>query len=200
GGVAAGDALGVGREARQVAIPPRGQLAPLHLVDLVCKFQKLATVGDKHRLPVTMSIAAPRTYARLELLLDPVGNQKLGILRPAVSVLDQPDLLLAQGLAMGRGRIDLVRRAIADVAVQNDQRGSTFGLAEDGKRILDALEVVGITNPQDVPVIAEESRRDVLGEGDTRFAFDGDVVVVIDPAEVVEAEMAGQRPGLPADA
>ena len=48
--------------------------------------------------------------------------------------------------------------------------------------------------------IAEEARRDILGEGDAGVALDGDVVVVVDPAEVVEAEMAGERGRLRADA
>ena len=101
---------------------------------------------------------------------------------------------------MGRRRIDLVRRAVADVAVEDDQGRPALGLPEDRERILDALEVVGIADPQHVPVIAEKAGRDILGEGDARVALDGDVVVVVDPAEVVEAEMPGQRGRLGADA
>ena len=62
------------------------------------------------------------------------------------------------------------------------------------------LDVVGVADPQHVPAVADEARGHVLGEGDARVAFDGDVVVVVDPAEVVEAEMAGQRRRLGADA
>ena len=86
------------------------------------------------------------------------------------------------------------------MAIQDDQGGPALGLAEDRERILDAREIVGIADPQHVPVIAEEARRDILGEGDARLALDGDVVVVVDPAQVVEAEMAGERSGLRADA
>jgi hypothetical protein len=59
--------------------------------------------------------------------------------------------------------------------------------------MLDAVNVVGVADAQDVPAVAQEPGRDVLGEGDARVAFDGDVVVVVNPAEVVEAEMAGER-------
>jgi hypothetical protein len=91
------------------------------------------------------------------------------------------------------GGVLLVRRAVADVAVQNDEGRPALGLPEDLQRVLDALDVVGVADPQHVPAVAQEAGRDVFGEGDARVAFDGDVVVVVDPAEVVEAEMAGQR-------
>src|SRR4029453_17919108 len=42
------------------------------------------------------------------------------------------------------------------------------------------------------PPVAHEAGRDVLGEGDVGVTFDGDVVVVVDPAQVVELEVAGQ--------
>ena len=87
-----------------------------------------------------------------KLLHDPVGHEELGILRPAIGALGEPDLLLAQRLAMGRGGVDLVGRAVADVAVEDDQGRPALGLAEDRERILDALEVVGIADPQHVPV------------------------------------------------
>ena len=134
------------------------------------------------------------------VLHHPVGHEELGILRPAIGALGEPDLVLAQRLAMGGGGIDLVRRAVADVAVEDDQRRPALGLAEDRERILDALEIVGVADPQHVPAIGEEARRDILGEGDAGVALDGDVVVVVDPAQVVEAEMAGERGRLRADA
>src|SRR5262245_29397106 len=42
--------------------------------------------------------------------------------------------------------------------------------------------------------------RDVLREGDARVSLDGDVIVVVEPAEVVEAEVSRQRRGLRRDA
>ena len=101
---------------------------------------------------------------------------------------------------MGRGGVDLVRRAVADVAVENDQRRPALGLAKDRKRVLDPLEIVGIADAQHVPAVSLEARCDILGEGDAGLALDGDVVVVVDPAQVVELEMAGQRGRLRADA
>jgi hypothetical protein len=92
----------------------------------------------------------------------------------------------------GRG-VDLVRRAITDVAVEDDQRRPVRGLGEHLQRVLDAPQVVGVADAQHVPAIGLEARGDVLGEGDAGLAFDGDVVVVVDPAEVVQGEMARER-------
>src|SRR5438552_8668646 len=58
--------------------------------------------------------------------------------------------------------------------------------------MFDRIEIVRVPDPQYVPVIALEARGHVLRECKTRWAFDRDVVVVVNPAEVVEAEMACQ--------
>src|SRR5262249_61144870 len=43
------------------------------------------------------------------------------------------------------------------------------------------------------PPVTQEPGGDVFREGDARVAIDRDVVVVVDPAEVIEGEMAGER-------
>ncbi len=59
--------------------------------------------------------------------------------------------------------------------------------------MLDAIDVVGVGDPQHVPAVGQKTGRDVFGEGDAGVAFDGDVVVVLDPAEVIEFQVAGER-------
>ena len=44
--------------------------------------------------------------------------------------------------------------------------GRPFVLPEDLERVLDAIDVVGVADAQDVPAVAQEPGRDVLGEGD----------------------------------
>ena len=134
-----GDSLWVRRETRQVAIPARRQLAPLHLIDLGGELRELFAIAGEKRLPALPRRAPRAPMPAAKRSMHAVGHEELGVLRPAIGALGQPDLVLAQGLAMGRGGVDLVRRAIADVAVQNDQRRPALGLAEDRKRILDPL-------------------------------------------------------------
>jgi hypothetical protein len=86
------------------------------------------------------------------------------------------------------------------VAVEDDQRRPALGLAKDRERVFDPLEIVGIADAQHVPAVSLEARCYIFGEGDACLALDGDVIVVVDPAQVVELEMAGQRGRLRTDA
>src|SRR5208282_245639 len=117
--------------------------------------------------------------------IDSVRHEKLRIFGPAVTALGEADFLLAQRFSMGFGRVLLVWRAVTDVTVQDDERRPAFGLAENLERSFDAIHVIGITDAQHVPTISEETGRYVLGKGDVGVAFDRDVIVVKNPAEVV---------------
>jgi hypothetical protein len=101
---------------------------------------------------------------------------------------------------MGFGRVLLVWRAVTDVTVQNDERRPAFGLAEHLESALNSVHVIGIADAQHVPATGKEAPRHILSEGDVSIAFDGDVVVVENPAEVVEAQVAGERRSLRRDA
>src|SRR5260370_31393816 len=79
------------------------------------------------------------------------------------------------------------------MAVENDKSWPTLRLPEDLEGVLDAIDIVGIANPQNIPSITQEPSRHVLREGDTSIAFDSDVIVVVHPAEVVEPQMGGNR-------
>ena len=63
-----------------------------------------------------------RADAVREVLDDAVRNQELRVLGPAVEPLRGANLLLAERLAVRRGRVLHVRRPVADVAVDDDQR------------------------------------------------------------------------------
>src|SRR5262245_16296747 len=91
------------------------------------------------------------------------------------------------------GGVLLVRRSVPDVSVQNDERGTPLSPLEGVESVFDALEVVGGADPQHVPIVSQEARHDVFRERDARAPLDRDVVVVVDPAEVIETKVAGQR-------
>jgi hypothetical protein len=124
----------------------------LHLIDLRGEVREGLTVTGKHRFPVAPRLATALADTLGKVFHDSVGHQELGILRPVVGALDELDLVFTQRLAMGCRHIDFVRRAIADVAVENDQRRPVFRLAEDRERFLDALQIVGIADAQHIPM------------------------------------------------
>src|SRR6185295_7474351 len=78
------------------------------------------------------------------------------------------------------------------MAIQNNERGPAFRLFEYRERPFDSVNVIGIADAQDVPAVSEKARGNVLGEGDVRGPFDADVVVVPDPAEIIQTEMTGE--------
>ena len=137
-------------------------------------------------------LRTPRADAGSEMLVDTVGHKKLCVLWPAVAALREPDLLVSKGLAVSRSRVLLVRGAVANVTVQNDEGGAFLGLAENIEGMLDALDVVGVAHAQNVPPVRQESRLNVFCKSDARAPLDGDAVVVVDPAKIVEPQVGCQ--------
>src|SRR5438132_3968970 len=66
--------------------------------------------------------------------------------------------------------------------------------------MLDAVHIVRVADSQYIPPISEKASSDILSEGDARVAFDCDVVVVPNPAEIVESQVGGERRRFRADA
>ena len=135
--------------------------------------------------------AAPR-HAVLEMLAHPVRHKKLGVFRPAVAALGEAYLLLAERLAVGCARVVLMRRAIADVAFDDDQGRHVRCAPENLNGLRQPLGVVGVAHAMDVPAIGQEARRDVVAERQIRVSLYRDAVAVVDPAEVAEHLMPGK--------
>ena len=112
-----------------------------------------------------MQRGAAGADAGREVLADAVGHEELRVLGPAVAPLGEADLLVAERLAVRRARVLLVRRAVGDVAVDDDQRRAIGGALERPERALEHLEVVGVADAGDVPAVADEARRHVVAEG-----------------------------------
>ena len=100
-------------------------------------------VGEELRPPPPRLCPAHADAIR-EMLAHSIGHKELRVLWPAVKALGEADFFFAQRLAMGLGGVVFMRRAVADVAVQNDQRWPALGLAEHVQRVLDAPGIVGV--------------------------------------------------------
>ena len=122
GGLARREALLVGLEAGDLGVPAVGQGAPLGRVDLGGEGGLALGVGGELLLPGGARLGAAPADPGGEVLLDPVGDEELGVFGPAVGALGLAHLLLAERLAVRGGGVLLVRRAVADVRVDDDQR------------------------------------------------------------------------------
>src|SRR3546814_6972914 len=102
------------------------------------------------------------------------------------------DRVRVEGQAVGLGRIGQRGRREADVAAQDDDGGRAGVGLGPLERSLERVEVLGdLADLVDVPAVAAEAGGGVVGERQLGGAVDGDVVVVVDHDQLVEALVAG---------
>src|SRR5262249_10844370 len=176
------------------------QLAVLHAVQLFGQLGIPSSVLARPCEPTIAHFLAAPANAAAEVVVDAVRNVELGILRPAVTALGQTVFFLTQRFTVSSAAVLLVRRAVSDMAVHDDQRWTVMCVEKGAKGLPEHAEVVGIPDAGDIPAVADEARGYVIGESQRRTALDGDVVVVVDPAEIGEFQVAGQRGCLGRDA
>src|ERR1051325_3024857 len=194
-GLAPGDPFWVSREDRKVAVPARRQFATLNQIDLVREFGKFGPISAEKLGPLTTGLLAARADTPSEMCIDTVGYEKLRLLGPSIAALGEANFIITKGLAMRFRSVLFVRRAVTDVAVQDNKRRPAFGFAEDLERVFDSIHVVCVTNAQNIPTISQETSGDIFGEGEVRVAFDRDMIVVEDPAKIIQTEVTRQRGG-----
>ena len=165
----------------------------MHALDLVGKIGILSAVGFKLGEPSLVKAPAAPTDAVSEVLAHAVWDEKFGILRPAIAPLGETYLLFAERLAVGGAGVVLVRRAIADMALDDNQRWRVIGAAENLDRLRQPLSIVGVAYAVHVPAIGEETRRNVIAESQIRVPFDGHAVAVVEPAKITEHQVTGKR-------
>jgi hypothetical protein len=93
----------------------------------------------------------------------------------------------------------LVRGAIPDVAAHNNERGAIVRGKKFFVNLGQQCEVVCIPDMFNIPSIAGKPARHVFREGQVSRTFDRDAVFIVDPAEICEFEVPGERRCLGAD-
>ena len=81
----------------------------------------------------------------------------------------------------------------------DDKGRAVVGAPGVGDRVGYSIAVVGVADPQHLPAIAEKPGSDILAEGERGISLDRDVIAVVDPGQVAEPQMAGERGRLAAD-
>ncbi|CAM5581502.1 hypothetical protein SCYAM73S_04252 [Streptomyces cyaneofuscatus] len=205
GGLAGGDALGVGVEDGQAVGPAVGEL----LLQQPVQERGALGVGGAPLLvaglPGAVGLGAPFPY-RTGVFQYVVLDGEVGVRVEAEQLLGGGDLVVAEGGTMGLAGVLLGGRGPADDRPQQDQ-GRAAGLAlrglDGGEQGVDVLHVVagaGEVDRLDVPAVRGVAGGHVLAEGDVGVVLDGDVVGVVEDDEVAELLASGQRTGLGRDA
>src|SRR5882757_3145877 len=130
GSIPPSDTLGAGWKDREIAIPTLRQLAALHETNFGSELGIFALIVSKELRPAPPRVCTPRAYAIGEMLAHCIGNEKLGVLGPAIKALREADLLFAERLPMSLGRVMLMGRAVAYMAIQNDKGWPSLGITE----------------------------------------------------------------------
>src|SRR5579883_3350262 len=125
-GVATGDTLGFEREVRQFTVPSFGQLAPLHQLEFSRQIGISLSVAPQSRFPSSSERAPARANTGSEMLPDALGHEKLRIFGPSIVPLGLSDFLFAERFAVRCTGVLLVRRAIGDMTVDNNQSRTVF--------------------------------------------------------------------------
>ena len=143
--------------------------------------------------PRVAHFSATLADAFFELVVNAIGYQEFCVRRPAVEFLGKSDFFLAQRFAVGFLGVLTVGSAPADVAVDDNQRWFVGGVAENIERLCHCHGVIGIGDMLDIPAITFETCADIFAECQAGVAFDGDVIVIVDPAKIGQLMMSGQR-------
>src|SRR3546814_703233 len=135
----------------------------------------------------------------LPALGDRIRNLKRCV-RPAQLFTRQRNFRLAERGTVRRLLALLVRRTKPDEGLAADQRRLATAGTGDVERLLDRFRLVAIDVAHDVPAVGFEACRRVVAEPAPDFTVDRNIVVVVQPHQLVEDEHTGPRDGLVRDA
>ncbi len=93
----------------------------------------------------------------------------------------------------------LVGSTVTNHAFNDDHRRLVAARFETVNRFSQRFQVVGIVNASNIPTETLESLADVFAECQFGVTFDRDVVVVVQPAQIVQLQMSGDRSGFAGD-
>src|SRR5689334_21659255 len=103
--IASGDAFSARRERWPSVVPAIRQLTAQQAISLLGKLRIPASIFFKLGPPDVMQRRSARSDPVLEMLARRIWDKEPCVCRPSVMALCQPDLLLAQWLAVCRARI-----------------------------------------------------------------------------------------------
>src|SRR5207302_3768975 len=92
--------LGIRGKHRQVLIPPLGQFAMLHKLQLISELRVLLRVIPEHPCPLRVQVVSTFSDAFAEVLTYSFGYEKLGVFGPAVEAFRQTNFFFSERLAM----------------------------------------------------------------------------------------------------
>ena len=118
---------------------PRGSSRFCNLLDFVAKVWVFGSVRLHKLRPALLKLLPTLADAGAEVLTHAIGDEKLGVFRPAIAALRQTDLFDSERFAMRGAGVVLMGRAVADMAVDDNQSGYVVRTSEDLDRLREPL-------------------------------------------------------------
>ena len=197
--VAAGDAFRVGGEHGQDFVPTFRDAVVLHDLVLLREIGELGLVASEQGFPLGVCGGPALAHVVDEVLHHAVGDEELGVLGPAVELLRATNFVLAERLAVGGGAAFLLRRAVSDATLDDDEGGTALVRLGLVQRDQQRGAVVDVSQAQHGPAVGEKARADILAKRQRGRTLDRDLVAVVNPDEVGQAQVPGDRRGLAGD-
>ena len=148
-------------ELRHVGVPAVGQLAGQDPLELGRLLRVGVLVRGEALVPLGLGLLAA-VHRAAEVLERLVRDEEGLLRRPAVDLLRQLDLLVAEWRPVGARGVLLVRRADRDVGADDDQRRLVLHAPRLLDRTLDAIEREVLAEVLDVPAVSLVALADVL--------------------------------------
>ncbi len=200
-GLARGDAL---RAAGKGVDDPVAQRVPVGGQSAVHAPQEgggqpgvILAVGVETAPPVGLQLGAART--RIPLRADPGGDLE-GRVAPAQRLARRGHLVGAQRFAVRLGGAAAMRRAGADGGAAHDEGGPAVATPRGRQCGVQRVQVVAVDGADDIPAVGAQAPGGVVAEPAGDGPVDADAVVVVQRDQLVQAQHAGQRERLVADA
>src|SRR5260370_11582594 len=109
-----------------------------------------------------MGFSASHADTSGEVFENAVRHQEIRVLGPTIGAFSEFDFFNTERLAMRRGRIVAVWRAISDMAVEYHQRRSAFRIAKRCQGLFNPRNVVGLSDMNHIPAIPVQTKRHIL--------------------------------------
>src|SRR5262249_18610166 len=168
-------------------------LATLHSGNLIGQIGMLFAVAGEHFFPGFAQLMTALANAGGKMSRYAIRHIEFRVFRPAIIALSQADFFLAQRLTVSFFGVLFIGSSVSNVAIDDDEGRTVSGGDREFNRTDEQIKVVGVAHASDIPTVAHEARRYILSKCQSGIAFDGDVIVVVDPAKIVELEVAGER-------
>src|SRR5689334_2959942 len=146
---------------------------------MVGENREIFRVALQQALPCSAEFTATLANAIGEVLFHSIRHEEFSVFRPSISALSGANLFFTQRLAMCFLGVLFSRRAIADMAINDDQSRTVIRLQEYLEGAHEHFEIISVAHSSHVPSIADEARGYVFTKGKPGFAFNGYVIVVV---------------------